>query len=567
MKKFDEQQLVFLLSMPRSGSTLLNLMLGSHPDISAPPEPWIVLAVADFFGLGNLRDLPYERKWAQIAAIEFLLRPERVKSGALADLLSQFSRSEAISPFEKTKKFLDLAYASQLDGRGETLLVDKTPRYYVGLNLIDSLYPRAKRLLLLRNPLDIFASYKAAWGFSRDIFTPEGLAVQCRDFVEGLFAFDEYSRLHPDSCEVVRYEELCADPGNTLRRICRGLGIEFSKEMLRFNENTELLEEYRRSPVGDFVVVSRPEPANPRTANAWEKRLEIDDITALVGVLGGGIFLRLGYPSTVSRLNELGVCIPTEEEALERRTSLRVALSRLGNEGPYSSWDTFLENLNSKNSYIIELADKVNELTSKQVRDEHAISVQRDEGERLRKSLDDCEIDRENRLDVILRQQVDLDRLGTELQKALLDSKDQHLTIESLCNSLAQSAIQLKESEADRAARLCVIESQQNDLNRLGSELSAAKNELSMSIERIESLSAELAQAVSALHSCRVEIDRLRETKKDQERMLRALTERLDNSNEQERTATAKVAELESSLAEMMTLRGYIRARQRRNIS
>jgi hypothetical protein len=76
-------QLVFLLSMPRSGSTLLSLMLGSHPEVCCPPEPWIVLALAEYLGLGNVRNTPYGREWAEIAAMEFLLNPERKQRGTL----------------------------------------------------------------------------------------------------------------------------------------------------------------------------------------------------------------------------------------------------------------------------------------------------------------------------------------------------------------------------------------------------------------------------------------------------------------------------------------------------
>ncbi|MBT8101022.1 MAG: sulfotransferase, partial [Gammaproteobacteria bacterium] len=36
---------VFLLSLPRSGSTLLQRMLMTHPAISSVPEPWLLLPI------------------------------------------------------------------------------------------------------------------------------------------------------------------------------------------------------------------------------------------------------------------------------------------------------------------------------------------------------------------------------------------------------------------------------------------------------------------------------------------------------------------------------------------
>src|SRR5271169_4905137 len=40
------ENLVFLLGVPRSGTTLLCAMLDRHPNILCPPEPWIMLALA-----------------------------------------------------------------------------------------------------------------------------------------------------------------------------------------------------------------------------------------------------------------------------------------------------------------------------------------------------------------------------------------------------------------------------------------------------------------------------------------------------------------------------------------
>ena len=43
----EGQGLVFLLGVPRSGTTLLATMLDRHPAITAPPEPWLMLALAE----------------------------------------------------------------------------------------------------------------------------------------------------------------------------------------------------------------------------------------------------------------------------------------------------------------------------------------------------------------------------------------------------------------------------------------------------------------------------------------------------------------------------------------
>jgi len=168
------ENLIFILSMPRSGSTLLS----SHPEICCPPEPWIVLAVAEYLELGNVRNVPYDRVLAEIAAIEFLLNPERKQRGVLGKALRTIGETSHLDAIAAARQILQAAYQLHLDVSGKSVFVDKTPRYYTVLGLIDNIFPVVKKIVLLRNPLDIFASYKTSWGIPRNIFTPEGVSAQ-----------------------------------------------------------------------------------------------------------------------------------------------------------------------------------------------------------------------------------------------------------------------------------------------------------------------------------------------------------------------------------------------------
>jgi len=335
------KNLVFLLSMPRSGSTLLSLMLGSHPEICCPPEPWILLALAEYLGLANVGSAPYGRGWAEISTLEFLLRPEKKQRGALTKAFSLFCKSLPPDGVTAAKQILQAAYQMHLDSSGKSIFVDKTPRYYAVLDLIDDLFPQAKKILLLRNPLDVYASYKTTWETQRRIFTPEGVSDHTRDFCEGLFTLADYAAASSEDVLTLRYEDLVKNPESVLRTVCEFAGLDFSSAMLAFYENTSLMEDYQRSPVGDPLIASQPQPANRRTVNEWENRLEKEDIQALIDVLGIHIFDRLGYPDAVVGLRNLPVSLPTEEEAGERRKLLMRSLVDHVREEPFSSW-TFL---------------------------------------------------------------------------------------------------------------------------------------------------------------------------------------------------------------------------------
>jgi hypothetical protein len=386
------ESLIFLLSMPRSGSTLFSLMLGSHPEIYCPPEPWIVLAAAEYFDLGKVRDIPYGREWAEIAAIEFLLNLERKQRGVLGRALRNIGETSHLDNIVKAKRILQVVYQLHLDASGAKIFIDKTPRNYVALDLIGEIFPRTKKIVLLRNPLDIFASYKATWEISRSIFTPEGVAVHTRDFSEGLFTLANYITFTKDDIFVLRYEDLVNTPEDALRSACKFANIDFSPRMLAYYENTILIEEYRKSPVGDPISSSRPSPTSNQTVNAWEKRLELADIQALINVIGVNIFERLGYSDTIEKLRQLSINIPTEEQALDCRKVLMLSLVDGVHEQPFSIWNNFISPLRES------LADRAARLEVIQ---------------QLQIELKASEADRAARLEVIQQQQQVLNQMRT----------------------------------------------------------------------------------------------------------------------------------------------------------
>ncbi|WP_280980463.1 sulfotransferase [Bradyrhizobium sp. ISRA463] len=94
----------FLLGLPRSGTTLLAHLLQQHPDIAAPPEPWLMLALEAF---GRLRHgHPAGSSLIEAAASEFLGRIDR----------NMVSRA-----------FADAAYGQYLAAAGKRIIIDKTP--------------------------------------------------------------------------------------------------------------------------------------------------------------------------------------------------------------------------------------------------------------------------------------------------------------------------------------------------------------------------------------------------------------------------------------------------------
>jgi hypothetical protein len=134
------ENLVFICCLPRSGSTLLSAILGNHPDVCSPPEPWVLLRLAEVYGE------PAEGK----------IYDDHVASKAVRDFLDHDDFVASARSFAVT------AYNRRLTRGGHRILVDKTPRYYHILGFVRELFPRAKMIWLRRNPLDVAASYKVS---------------------------------------------------------------------------------------------------------------------------------------------------------------------------------------------------------------------------------------------------------------------------------------------------------------------------------------------------------------------------------------------------------------------
>src|SRR5262245_44040505 len=138
----DGTGLVFILSTPRAGSTLLGAVLGSHSDMYCPPEPWLLLPLATARSERILATAAFDYPLAMRAVHEFLT-PERFDASLGA--------------------FAVTAYNSVLADSNKRIMVDKTPRYYQILAAIDALFPRALQIWIKRNPLDTIASCIGTW--------------------------------------------------------------------------------------------------------------------------------------------------------------------------------------------------------------------------------------------------------------------------------------------------------------------------------------------------------------------------------------------------------------------
>lgn len=283
--------LAFLLGVPRSGTTLLAQLLRAHPDVSAPPEPWLLLAL-ESFGRTPARH-PADSQLLALATEELLSRVEAHRA---------------------LRALADDVYAQYRQRSGAGCLVDKTPRYWLVLDFLESLYPQAPALVLLRNPYAIAASLKTSWGIRLSADAGPGpQAPYLADLVLGLEALREHAERR--SLPVLRYEALVGAPADEQARALAHLGR--GADALA-EPGVPLADGAERTSFGDTKIRAR-RTVDPSSLDAWQGRLGRDELQAVTELLGPELIIRLGYGDALDTAIRLGARPPSRERSAARR--------------------------------------------------------------------------------------------------------------------------------------------------------------------------------------------------------------------------------------------------------
>jgi tetratricopeptide (TPR) repeat protein len=189
---------VFIVGMPRSGTTLTEQILASHPEA---------------FGCGELR-------FWHTARVDF-------ESTALRGAGSRESLAEA------AEKYLSLLASFSADA---SRVIDKMPANFMNLGLIHAAFPHARILHMRRNPLDT--------GLSIYFQIFSNTHLYANDLEDIAHYFTQYSRLMAHwrstlpkgTILEVTYEKLVADPEAVIREIVQFVGLPWNPRCLKFNE-------------------------------------------------------------------------------------------------------------------------------------------------------------------------------------------------------------------------------------------------------------------------------------------------------------------------------------------
>jgi len=245
-----QEKLIFVIGPPRSGTTMLQRMLGSHSAIFTHPEPHIITPLAHLGYFNNVERAPYDHINAAEAIREFV-----------ADL----PNGEA-DYLDACRAYTDVLYGRMLDKSGKQMILDKTPAYALVLPFLSRLYPRARYIVLTRHPLAVLSSYAESF-FEGDYDAAVGFNDILGRYVPAMAGFLRQKEVE---FHHVRYEDLVTGPETQLAAIFSFLGLPDEKGAVEYGAHEHADKSY-----GDPKVKHHTRPTTG-SLEKWADELAAD---------------------------------------------------------------------------------------------------------------------------------------------------------------------------------------------------------------------------------------------------------------------------------------------------
>ena len=242
--------LVLLIGSPRSGSTMLQRMLGSHSQIFTRPEPHMLTPLAYLGFHDTVEKAPFDHINAAKAIREYVEALPRGEEDYL----------DALRAYTSTM------YGRILEGRPQRFFLDKTPAYGLVLPFVTRLLPDARYVVLTRHPLAVLSSYANSF-FEGDYGKAYAFNPILHRYVPAIAAM---IRERPVPFVMVRYEDLVADPSKELRRIFEHLGLEHEESAVNYGAH-----KHEKGSFGDPKVADHDRPVTT-SKERWADELAAD---------------------------------------------------------------------------------------------------------------------------------------------------------------------------------------------------------------------------------------------------------------------------------------------------
>lgn len=198
---------IFIVGLPRAGSTLLEQILASHSQVEGTSELMDIITISRKLG-DKSRKSP---------------------AGKYPEILADLTRDQVL---ELGESYLE---TTRIQRNDSTFFIDKMPNNFRHIGLIHLILPNSKIIDARRHPMGgCFSGYKQLFAngqtFTYDL---EDVGKYYRDYVR---LMDHWDAVLPGRVHRVQYEEMVADTESRIRALLDYCGLEFEEGCLKFYE-------------------------------------------------------------------------------------------------------------------------------------------------------------------------------------------------------------------------------------------------------------------------------------------------------------------------------------------
>jgi len=211
---------IFIVGLPRAGSTLLEQILASHSQVEGTSELPDIISISRKLGKKSRKN----------------------PAGAYPECLAKMTEEQFRELGEGYLK------STRIQRSDTPLFIDKMPNNFRHIGLIHLILPNAKIIDARRHPMGgCFSGFKQLFANGQTFtYGLEDIGKYYRDYVR---LMDHWDRVLPGRVHRVQYEEMVANTDTQIRALLDYCGLEFEKQCLKFYETDRAI----RTPSSEQV--------------------------------------------------------------------------------------------------------------------------------------------------------------------------------------------------------------------------------------------------------------------------------------------------------------------------
>jgi hypothetical protein len=267
-------RLIFIGGAPRSGTTLLQSLMNSHPDIYGGPEFDLVPSII------NLRNQLHSS----------------IRIGRISDFCNEAQVNVAIG------NFIESLLLPTAERNHKTFLSEKTPMNVLAFPALLGIFSQARFIHAVRDPRAVTISMiKVAERYRKQGKEIPAIIASAEAILNTIVTYVTHgwkaSQQAPHRVYTIFYEKLISQPEQEMKALCEFLQIQWNKAMLHPGNQTHSIEKLLQADGGLWadkrVKLTNPEPEN---LDKWKAGLTKENIAYVSETFEQfDVFRKLGY--------------------------------------------------------------------------------------------------------------------------------------------------------------------------------------------------------------------------------------------------------------------------------